>query len=100
MPASERRESATKLIISNGPGSTFLPPQIVECFQSFSIEQGSVTACLKLMSLLEVCNLSAPGYVSWLVTAVYFALIMHWKQISSALTHSAYVCDTFSYLDP
>lgn len=25
--------------MSNSPGSTFLPPEIVECFQSFSLEQ-------------------------------------------------------------
>ena len=36
------RSLLLKLGLSNSPGSTFLPPEIVECFQSFSLGKGPV----------------------------------------------------------
>ncbi|OAG03038.1 uncharacterized protein CC84DRAFT_1166807 [Paraphaeosphaeria sporulosa] len=70
-----------KLGMSNSPGSSFLPPEIVECFQSFSMIQG-----LKRMDL-------DGSYQSDLV------LLSHWKQISATLLHATYVTNGFSYFD-
>lgn len=36
------RSLLLKFGMSNSPGSTFLPPEIVECFQSFSVEKTAV----------------------------------------------------------
>ncbi|KAF2122284.1 hypothetical protein BDV96DRAFT_141325 [Lophiotrema nucula] len=77
------RSLLLKLGMSNSPGSTFLPPEIVECFQSFSIgakEMDGVTA-----------EHDKPH--------TNFALLSHWKQISATLIHATYIKDAFSHFD-
>ncbi|KAL5446196.1 hypothetical protein PMIN07_002355 [Paraphaeosphaeria minitans] len=75
------RSLLLKLGTSNSPGSTFLPPEIVECFQSFSLGKGAVTL-----------GKGEPN-------AVNFALLSHWKQATAALCHKAYVADAFTFFD-
>ncbi|KAJ4354210.1 uncharacterized protein N0V89_005944 [Didymosphaeria variabile] len=67
--------------ISNSPGSTLLPPEIVECFQSFSLGTGAVTLGKDETS------------------PVNLALLSRWKQISFALCHTAYIANAFSFFD-
>ncbi|KAF1949018.1 hypothetical protein CC80DRAFT_281640 [Byssothecium circinans] len=70
-----------KLGISNSPGCSFLPPEIVECFQSFCLGIGAVT--------LEGDEESSFN----------FALLSRWKQISATLLHSTYTTDAFTHFD-
>lgn len=70
-----------KLGTSNSPGSTFLPPEFVECFQSFSLK-GAVTLGKDETS------------------SVNFGMLSCWKQLTAALSHSTYVTDAFSVFDP
>lgn len=67
--------------ISNAPGSSLLPPEIVECFQSFSLGKGALS-----LDMDEA-------------KSVNFALLSRWKQISATLSHSTYVADAFSHFD-
>ncbi|KAH7391022.1 hypothetical protein DE146DRAFT_738494 [Phaeosphaeria sp. MPI-PUGE-AT-0046c] len=67
--------------VSNSPGSTFLPPEIVECFQSFSF--GHVVGGVRVQN---------HAHVNW-------ALLSRWKQITAALMHATYVSNGFSYID-
>jgi len=75
------RSLMLKLGISSSPGSTFLPPELVECFQSFSLGKGPVT-----LGKDVTCS-------------VDFALLSRWKQISATLLHSTYVANAFSHFD-
>jgi hypothetical protein len=75
------RSLLLKLGISNSPGSTFLPPELVECFQSFSLGKGAVTL-----------GKDEPSSVN-------FALLSRWKQISATLLHSTYVGNAFTHFD-
>lgn len=75
------RSLLLKLGVSNSPGSTFLPPEIVECFQSFSLGKGAVT-----LGKDET-------------NPVNFALLSRWKQTTAALCYTAYVTDAFSFFD-
>ncbi|KAK7192097.1 hypothetical protein PSPO01_01669 [Paraphaeosphaeria sporulosa] len=75
-----------KLGMSNSPGSSFLPPEIVECFQSFSMIQG-----LKRMDL--------DGSYQLFRREADLVLLSHWKQISATLLHATYVTNGFSYFD-
>ncbi|KAK7182414.1 hypothetical protein PSPO01_11648 [Paraphaeosphaeria sporulosa] len=75
------RSLLLNLGISNSPGSTFLPPEIVECFQSFSFGKGAVTL-----------RKDEPNPVN-------FALLSRWKQATAALCHNAYVLDAFTFFD-
>ncbi|KAJ4289116.1 hypothetical protein N0V90_011458 [Kalmusia sp. IMI 367209] len=75
------RSLLVKLGTSSSPGSTFLPPEIVECFQSFSLGKGAIT--------LGKDN----------TNPVNFALLSRWKQISASLLHSTYVANAFSLFD-
>lgn len=76
------RSLLLKLGITSSPGSTFLPPELVECFQSFSI-----------------------GNSPWTLgrnedNSVNYALLSRWKQISATLLHSTYETHAFSHFDP
>ncbi|KAF2245602.1 hypothetical protein BU26DRAFT_71738 [Trematosphaeria pertusa] len=75
------RSLLLKLGISSSPGSTFLPPELVECFQSFSLGKGAVT-----LGMYEP-------------NPTFFALLSRWKQISATLLHSTYVADAFLDFD-
>ncbi|KAL1608585.1 hypothetical protein SLS60_003529 [Paraconiothyrium brasiliense] len=75
------RSLLLKLGISNSTGSTFLPPEFVECFQSFSLVKGAVTLG---EDKTQTVNL---------------ALLSRWKQISAALCHTAYIDNAFSFFD-
>ncbi|KAK7178466.1 hypothetical protein PSPO01_15485 [Paraphaeosphaeria sporulosa] len=66
----------------NRPGSTLLPPEILECFQSFSVEIGA--------AVLEADE--HPQQVN-------FALLSRWQQISATLMHSAYMNHPFTNFD-
>jgi hypothetical protein len=68
------RSLLLRLGISNSSGSTFLP-EIVECFQSFSV------------MLTEECE------------PAHFGLLARWKQITATLMHSYYVRDSFGTFD-
>ena len=70
-----------KLGTSNSPGSTFLPPEIVECFQSFSLGKGAVTLGKDDTSPVD------------------FSMLSRWKQLTAALSHSTYVDNAFSLFD-
>jgi hypothetical protein len=61
------RSLLLKLGISSSPGSSFLPPGIVECFQSISFGRGALT--------LEDDK----------AKAVDFSLLSRWKQITATL---------------
>lgn len=75
------RSPLLKSGISNGPSSTFLPPEIVECFQSFSIGKGAVTL-----------GKDEPDPVN-------FALLSRWKQTTAALCHNTYILNAFAFFD-
>jgi hypothetical protein len=75
------RSLMLRLGISSSPGSTFLPPELIECFQSFSLSKGPVTLGK---------DESNP---------VNFALLSRWKRISATLLHSTYVVNAFSHFD-
>ncbi|ORY18526.1 hypothetical protein BCR34DRAFT_320182 [Clohesyomyces aquaticus] len=75
------RSLLLKLGLSNNPGSTFLPPEIVECFQSFSTG---------LMAVMD----GSHGHGQ-----VHFGLLSRWKIISATLMHATYVRDAFSPFD-
>ncbi|KAF2639637.1 hypothetical protein P280DRAFT_44268 [Massarina eburnea CBS 473.64] len=75
------RSLLLKLGISNSPGSSFLPPEIVECFQSFSMGRAAVT--------LEMDE----------ANSVNFGLLSRWKQISATLLHSTYTTYAFTHFD-
>ncbi|PVH97128.1 hypothetical protein DM02DRAFT_91747 [Periconia macrospinosa] len=76
------RSLLLKLGISNSSGSSFLPPEIVALFQSFSLGKGAITAL-------------NPDEVD----SVTFALLSRWKQLSATLSHSTYVQNAFSHFD-
>jgi len=78
------RSLLLKLGMANSPGSIFLPPEIVECFQSFSI---MVKGKGDLITENEDMHRN-------------FALLSRWKQLTATLTHSLYVRDAFSHFDP
>ncbi|KAF2844342.1 hypothetical protein T440DRAFT_525652 [Plenodomus tracheiphilus IPT5] len=75
------RSLLLKLGTSNGPGATFLPPEVVDCFQSFCIDKSAI-------------KLDGDG-----PKPVNFALLSRWKQISATLLHSTYVANEFSPFD-
>lgn len=75
------RSLLLKLGMSNSSGSSFLPPEIVECFQSFSLDSGAIS-----VNPEEVDSAS-------------FALLSRWKQISASLLYSTYVENAFSHFD-
>ncbi|CAI6233103.1 unnamed protein product [Periconia digitata] len=75
------RSLLLKLGVSSSSGSSFLPPEIVECFQSFSLGKGAMT--------LEPDE----------IDSVDFALLSRWKRISATLLHSTYVDNAFSNFD-
>lgn len=75
------RSLLLKLGTSHSPGSTFLPPEIVECFQSFSLGRGALTL-----------GKDDPNPVN-------YALLSRWKQITASLCHTAYIEDAFSFFD-
>ncbi|KAF2793452.1 hypothetical protein K505DRAFT_417789 [Melanomma pulvis-pyrius CBS 109.77] len=75
------RSLLLKLGVSYSPGSTLLPPEIVECFQTFSTGLGPV-----------MIGPDEPHQVN-------FALLSSWKRISATLMQSAYVKDAFSHFD-
>jgi hypothetical protein len=75
------RSLLLKLGISNGPGSTFLPPEVVECFQSFSFGKGVV-----ILGQYETNSMN-------------FALLSRWKQTTAVLCHNAYIANAFSFFD-
>ena len=70
-----------KLGTANSPGSTFLPPEIVECFQSFSLGKGAVTLGKDDTSPVD------------------FSMLSRWKQLTAVLSRSTYVDDAFSLFD-
>ncbi|KAF1993422.1 hypothetical protein P154DRAFT_589666 [Amniculicola lignicola CBS 123094] len=75
------RSLLLKLGMSNSPGSTFLPPEIVECFQSFRI---ALTVPVGVLD--EHCEAN-------------LALLSRWKQITATLMHSTYVQQAFTHFD-
>lgn len=75
------RSLLLKLGVSNSPGSTFLPPEIVECFQSISLGKAAVSLGKDKTHSVD------------------FALLSRWKQITATLLHSTYVEDAFSHFD-
>jgi hypothetical protein len=75
------RSLLLKLGAGNNSGATFLPPEIIDCFQS-SCSGKSITTLEGKEP--EPMNL---------------ALLTEWKQISATLLHSTYVADAFSPFD-
>jgi hypothetical protein len=67
--------------ISNNPGATFLPPEIVDCFQSFCMGKSAATLDGRETKPID------------------YALLSRWKQLSATLLHSTYVADAFSSFD-
>ncbi|KAJ4984451.1 hypothetical protein SVAN01_10086 [Stagonosporopsis vannaccii] len=75
------RSLLLKLGTSNSLGATLLPPEVVECFQSF---------CMGRSALTMDGNEPKPLNLS---------LLARWKQISATLLHDVYVDDAFSPFD-
>jgi hypothetical protein len=67
--------------ISNRPGATFLPPEVVDCFQSFCVGKSAITLDGEEPKPVDV------------------ALLSRWNQISATLLRSAYVTYAFSPFD-
>lgn len=70
-----------RLGASNSPDSTFLPPEIIECFQSFSLGKGAITI-----------TKDETGPVN-------FKMLSRWKQLTASLSHTTYVTEAFSFFD-
>ncbi|CAO2653055.1 Nn.00g024660.m01.CDS01 [Neocucurbitaria sp. VM-36] len=66
---------------NNSPGSTFLPPELLDCFQSFCAGKSAATLDGREPKPMN------------------FALLARWKQISASLLDSVYVDDAFSPFD-
>ncbi|KAF3033642.1 hypothetical protein E8E12_005016 [Didymella heteroderae] len=66
---------------TNSLGATFLPPELVDCFQSFCIGK-------------SVPTLDGKG-----PKPLNLALLSRWKQISATLLHSTYMEQAFSPFD-
>ncbi|KAJ4398174.1 hypothetical protein N0V91_010401 [Didymella pomorum] len=66
---------------TNSLGATFLPPELVDCFQSFCIGKSVPTLDGKEPKPLNL------------------ALLSRWKQISATLLHSTYMAEAFSPFD-
>ncbi|KAF2010374.1 hypothetical protein BU24DRAFT_454757 [Aaosphaeria arxii CBS 175.79] len=77
------RSLLLKLGLSGIPGSSFLPPEIVECFQSFSVGKGAIVSGGD-----EKCQCHLD-----------LGLISRWKQITAELLRETYVEDAFSHFD-
>ncbi|KAJ8113539.1 hypothetical protein OPT61_g4345 [Boeremia exigua] len=70
-----------KLATSNSLGATLLPPEVVDCFQSFCIGRSALTMDGKEPKPLNL------------------ALLSRWKQITATLLYSTYVEEAFSPFD-
>ncbi|KAJ4367812.1 hypothetical protein N0V86_009648 [Didymella sp. IMI 355093] len=66
---------------TNNPSATFLPPELVDCFQSFCVGKSVPTLEGKELKPLNL------------------ALLSRWKQITASLLHSTYMEEAFSPLD-
>lgn len=66
---------------TNSLGATFLPPELVDCFQSFCIGK------------------SVPALDGRKPKRLNLALLSRWKQISATLLHTTYVEEAFSPFD-
>ena len=75
------RSLLLKLSSNNTSGATFLPPELIDTFQSFCIGKSSPTLDGKEPKPLDL------------------ALLSRWKQISATLLHETYVHDAFSPFD-
>lgn len=75
------RSLLLRLGTTNSLGATFLPPELVDCFQSFCIGKSAPTLDGKEPKPLNL------------------ALLSRWKQISATLMHSTYVDNAFSPFD-
>lgn len=75
------RSLLLKLGTGNSLGATLLPPEVVECFQSFCYGRSALTM-----------NGKEPKPMN-------LTLLSHWKQISATLLHSTYEEDAFSPFD-
>jgi hypothetical protein len=75
------RSLLLKLGAGNNSGATFLPPEIMDCFQSFCSGKSITTLDGREPEPMN------------------FALLTRWKQISAILLHSTYVADAFSSFD-
>ena len=75
------RSLLLKLGSNNTSGATFLPPELIDTFQSFCIGKSAPTLDGKEPKPLNL------------------ALLSRWKQISATLLHETYVHDAFSPFD-
>jgi hypothetical protein len=75
------RSLLLKLGVCNNSGGTFLPPEIIDCFQSFCSGKSTTTLGGREPKPMD------------------FALLTQWKQISATLLHSTYVEYAFSSFD-
>jgi hypothetical protein len=75
------RSLMLQLGISSSLGSTFLPPGLIECFQSYTLGTGPAI-------------LGEDG-----IDAVHYTLLSRWKQIPATLLRSTYVVNAFSQFD-